>query len=946
MVIDEPIEAEQALEKADQLYNQGNYQQAKLVFEQAAQLFEQGGAPLQAMEAWKGAVYCWQNEGNFEAAIALTQQYLNKSLALVGEQHALTVEWYRVLAVSYLHQNKYEQVERYGQKALYLAEQLTELSESDRIPYYQLMGIYCGNVGRYDEQLVYYQKSLSLALLEAGDQEAIGMSYRNVACNYLYRHDFDQGLAYLQKAMMHLMRSEGDKNFEVGRTYGLFSVAYMGKKEYPKAVEYAEKAVEHILAILGPQHYYLAEMYQKLGAAYQKSQQHQRALNCYEQALSIYQQRNSSNYQMMGRLYFSMAATTFQAQQLEQALSYAEQALHLATSAQNPVLESEVRLALAKIYEQQGLWQAALDNLPNQKTDIAYAIHLTAHCSEILYTKARLFFQRFQHETKDWNDLQAAAYHYQLCADCMDELSNSYKAEGSQLLLAANKTEIYEQAIEVTLLLDPTDADGRCFAYVEKSKAVLLHNQLKESEAKINAQLPTEQLEIEHQLRQQLTQLDQQLAHLHAQSKPDNSLITQVESQRFDVRQLYDDLIQSFEKNYPDYFQLKYNRQTVSVKQLQTLLEVAPNHTALLNFFVGSHRLFLFVVTANNYEVVNLGNTDNLAEQIRDYQTQLQNPLAKSKYIAAAQQLHNRLIAPAESLFTEVNRLVIITDGELSTLPFEALLTELPAPRTPFSHLPYLINRYSISYHQSATLWHYYASQNTSVPAEPSFSGFAPVYGDVETGSEVKRSGKKRAKRYNEATTRSVRIGGKEYKALLHAETELKNIAQLFTNHHLLADTFLHESATKVNFENRTVEADYVLVAAHSDYNDQHPHLTGIIFSPTEAEDAILYLAETYNLRLNARLVVLSCCETGRGKYAKGEGMLALHRGFLYAGAKNVIYTLFKIYDEAASQLTQQLFQAILGKQGYPDALRSAKQHLIAANQPPVFWAGFVLMGA
>jgi CHAT domain-containing protein len=90
---------------------------------------------------------------------------------------------------------------------------------------------------------------------------------------------------------------------------------------------------------------------------------------------------------------------------------------------------------------------------------------------------------------------------------------------------------------------------------------------------------------------------------------------------------------------------------------------------------------------------------------------------------------------------------------------------------------------------------------------------------------------------------------------------------------------------------------------------------------------------------------VLSCCQTGVGTHAIGEGVIALHRGFLYSGAKNVIYTLFKVYDLSSSQLTTALFREILNKHTYAVALQKAKLSLIKANKAPAHWAGFVLMG-
>ena len=100
--------------------------------------------------------------------------------------------------------------------------------------------------------------------------------------------------------------------------------------------------------------------------------------------------------------------------------------------------------------------------------------------------------------------------------------------------------------------------------------------------------------------------------------------------------------------------------------------------------------------------------------------------------------------------------------------------------------------------------------------------------------------------------------------------------------------------------------------------------------------DCILSMEETYHLNLQADLVVLSSCESGIGQLAKGEGMMAVNRGFLYAGAKNVVSTLFKVYDEPSSRLTQYLFEGILEGVEANLALRSAKLRLLKEGKVDV----------
>ncbi|MGB1242769.1 MAG: CHAT domain-containing protein, partial [Chitinophagales bacterium] len=299
------------------------------------------------------------------------------------------------------------------------------------------------------------------------------------------------------------------------------------------------------------------------------------------------------------------------------------------------------------------------------------------------------------------------------------------------------------------------------------------------------------------------------------------------------------------------------------------------------------------------------------------------------------------------------NQLIIIPHDILSTLPFEALLCSLPKENTSlqYTNLDYLLLHYDVIYHYSATLW--WQSQKDKQERQvkvlkESFVGFAPVYQNKREGEVEAIKNEEWA--ISERGTRSIQIGTKIYNALLYSEKEVKGIQSAFALKHFSHQTFLHEQATKSNFEAAVKGKKYVLIAAHGFYNKKQPELSGIIFSPNESEqseEAVLYVNDAYHLDLKqADLVVLSACESGIGKLAKGEGMMAVNRGFLYSGAKNVIFTLFKVYDEQSSQLTQGLFRYILEGKKYAQALRLAKLDLIRqSDADPKAWAGFVMIG-
>jgi CHAT domain-containing protein len=143
-----------------------------------------------------------------------------------------------------------------------------------------------------------------------------------------------------------------------------------------------------------------------------------------------------------------------------------------------------------------------------------------------------------------------------------------------------------------------------------------------------------------------------------------------------------------------------------------------------------------------------------------------------------------------------------------------------------------------------------------------------------------------------------------------------------------------------------------VHLATHGVMDLQHPELSGVLLSMVDKngkeKNGYLGLNEIYNLNWPAELVVLSACETGIGKEIKGEGLITLTRGFMYAGAARVVASLWKVNDRATAELMAEFYhQMIVNRTTPAAALRTAQLKLSRQQrwQNPHFWAGFVLQG-
>jgi CHAT domain-containing protein len=181
---------------------------------------------------------------------------------------------------------------------------------------------------------------------------------------------------------------------------------------------------------------------------------------------------------------------------------------------------------------------------------------------------------------------------------------------------------------------------------------------------------------------------------------------------------------------------------------------------------------------------------------------------------------------------------------------------------------------------------------------------------------------------------------------------EATQIAQITKQSGGLADIWLDLNANEANVQTRDLKNYRVLhVATHGLLNPTRPQFTGLVLSliGNRSGDGFLATNEVFNLKLGAPLVMLSACETGLGKEARGEGVIGLTRAFMYAGAPTVGVSLWSVSDNSTAQLMTDFYKRMFSGQGMSasSAMRGAQQNMIAGKKysAPFYWAPFVLVG-
>ena len=284
--------------------------------------------------------------------------------------------------------------------------------------------------------------------------------------------------------------------------------------------------------------------------------------------------------------------------------------------------------------------------------------------------------------------------------------------------------------------------------------------------------------------------------------------------------------------------------------------------------------------------------------------------------------------------FTDRKSFTIVPDGAITYLPFETFLSEdADLEYINYLTLPYMIRDYSIGYSHSSTLM--FSERLKTKSPEKKVLAFAPKYKDP-------------VKNIN---TELIRQSFDDSEFLLPLDGIIKEVQSI--NETVPSRVFLNEQATEANFKKYASDYNVLHLAMHTIMRDDDPLYSMLAFTNVETsdttEDNRLYAYEIYNMKLNAQKAVLSSCNSGFGKMQKGEGMMSLARGFMYAGCPSIIMTLWQVADKSSSDLMTSFYKYLKKGKSKQESMRLAKiDYLDEADDltsNPYFWSGFVVLG-
>jgi len=842
------------------------------------------------------------------------------------------------------------------------------------------IGVIFFNKGNYEKALIYMEKGLEeIVRTQEMDNPDFIISYYNISNIYNILGEHSLSNDYLKKALSIVENLKTKYPREAldfsSRIHNNLGINYLGLNESEKAIFHfnkAEKIVEND-SIISPA---LLEIKANGGAAYFKLGKYEEALSklyIADSLATIYKRENKEHTRLLYEIKFHIAEVLTIKEEYANARKYLQQSffevLESERSGNYETAKSNLEIGITFEKEQQldstlFYVQKALIDFSRTFRNPDFAAYPTVddikennEIFRILENKAR--FAQLKAE-EDLSRIEKKEYYGIALAaiDLADQLHSKKVQQqgslrGSQLKsLLEISLPFYRTGLDILAgyseILPEKERTEKAFYFTQKMKARQLWATQLGSEAKQLGKIDKEILEKEQQLLSDIQYYEKQVKTA-AQNEDAANLDLYQNTYLFNTKNDYRNLLAEIEKNYPDFFETKFAFNPAILSDIQSTLK--EDEIVLEYTFSDEDYVYLFVIekeAAPQFLKISIDaqtdkNISRLTKMLR--KSSMERNTSREKFIKLSHALYKQFVEPAKESIVGKNRLIIIGEGKTNYIPFEALVQS--DELKPFTDLDYLLTDYEVSYHYSSTLFtksrkQVIASSNAGIFA------FAPVY---ENGMSPSVANPKRSVMESDSTLRAFDPEG-NFTPLPESEKEVKAIANLFKQKGIeKLNIALRKDANEENLKSNLQQSyQYIHIAGHSFANLKNPKFSGIACFQEEKdakEDGILYAGEIYNLSTKADLFTLSSCESGFGKLEETEGLLGLNRAFIYAGAPNVTFSLWKIYDNISAQCMIDFYREILKDKSYAAALRQAKLNLLKKEETasPHYWSPFLLIG-
>ncbi len=885
------------------------------------------------------------NAGKPDSALYHFRKALEIGIGEYGEKSYYVSDWYGNIGVCFMQKQDFLKAISFLNKAVDLFPVGAGIPEDNLNFFYYYLGMSYQQIANHEEALRYYKMFYDYFYPKYGDgHPLVAGSYNNLAEMFKLTGRLDDAIIYIQRARMLLEATRGRNDpawinvtnnmagilSEIGQYREALSLMLIVKNFYISKENFA---------------YEYAAALNSMGHIYEKMQMFDSSGYYYQQSLKA--AGNAPERQdLVCTVFSNMGVMYARINQYPRAIDIMNQAIRQfqGTGIEGRATNARLFFNLGNIYTDYGQIDNALKTLQKslifnvrdfQDTNRYTNPTLTGISDKgllikTLTTKATALRKKYYDNGNcDLRHLKASFQSAYLAIQAIDSLKSDRSTAAPDVKNI--KGLPYSTGIETAYLLYHLTGErlyfDKAFEISEKSKYYTLYQSINELNARNIGGVPDSLQDEERLLRMRVGNISKALESEHLKPNPDPERIKMLEQRQFLAKARSDSLVRLFEQHFPAYYQLKYERKTVTVGQVMKSLN--PGH-AVVEYAAGLNRVVIFVITPTTSTMVSstekwmLDRVDDLRSIIR--KRDISDPGRKA-YCEAAGHLYNLFLAPVEPLIRG-KRLTIIPDGKLGTIPFEALINPRDtAGMKSYSTLPYITRDYAIGYGYSSTLYLSALAMKENRAENSEIIAFAPSFGN------------------HQRLLAELKERGAENCELAGARDEVMSIAKEHGG-----KVFLDTAATLQNFLSFAPEHNILHISTHGILNDESPLESKLVFyQKSDSANADLYIHNLFTMKLNANLVVLSACNTGFGKVTDGEGIISLSGAFMYTGVSSLVSTLWSVNDRSTATVIRSFYHYLYKSENKPEALRLARlEYLGKADNlmaHPYYWAGFIAIG-
>ena len=500
-------------------------------------------------------------------------------------------------------------------------------------------------------------------------------------------------------------------------------------------------------------------------------------------------------------------------------------------------------------------------------------------------------------------------------------------AESEQENFFEGKLEPYHRKLE---LLVSANRNAEAFAFAERAKARVLVDVLKNGTTQLDALMTDGERAHDHELRMKLASLNARLMHQRQGPARDSAVMTNLTAELERTRLAYSAYEAALYAQHP---QWKLQSGSIEPVALDQALELLPEaDSAFVEFVVTDGKLYTFVAAGGPRKrgpatvrvLTTAISRKELTDRVQNFRGQLAGRDLAFRTSAAA--LYRLLLAPAGAELRGKRHVLVVPDGVLWELPFQALVS--PAGK-------YVLEECAISYAPSLTaLKAMIEGRQQRRPASGQTQLLA--MGNPAWGGSAEQSVK-------------ALYRGQELGSLPLAETEVRELGRIYGESQ--SHIYVGKEARESRFKAEAGEANVLHLATHGILNNASPLYSYLLLAGEgdgSAEDGLLEAKELMRMKLRAELVVLSACETARGRVGAGEGVIGLSWALFVSGVPTTVLSQWKVESESTSRLMVAFHRN--RKEGMSDAAALQAAALLIRKDPayqhPFYWTPFIVIGA